>query len=152
MFTTINAKEILLNDDESLSVNLFLYVEKNMSEKIISYINNPSYKVWEIKDENGLTILHKSCYLNNTSLSLSMVRETKRRLGISANFTSFINSKTDEGLTPLHYTAYKGNLEVSKFYTPEEFEDLQNLAKKIGIKHYQINPLVRSSYRAAEMV
>ena len=46
----------------------------------------------------------------------------------------------------------KAHLEVSKFYTPEEFEDLQNLAKKIGIKHYQINPLVRSSYRAAEMV
>ena len=46
----------------------------------------------------------------------------------------------------------KEHLEVSKFYTPEEFEDLQKLAEKIGIKHYQINPLVRSSYRAAEMV
>ena len=46
----------------------------------------------------------------------------------------------------------KTHLEVSKYYTPEEFEELQKLAKKIGIKHYQINPLVRSSYRAAEMV
>ena len=45
----------------------------------------------------------------------------------------------------------KQHLEVSKYYTPEEFERLQLLAKKIGIKHYQINPLVRSSYRAAEM-
>lgn len=46
----------------------------------------------------------------------------------------------------------KNHLEVSKYYTPEEFEELQQLASKIGIKHYQINPLVRSSYRAAEMV
>lgn len=46
----------------------------------------------------------------------------------------------------------KEHLEVAKYYTPEEFEKLQNLAQKIGIKHYQINPLVRSSYRAAEMV
>lgn len=46
----------------------------------------------------------------------------------------------------------KQHLEVSKYYTLEEFEELQMLAKKIGIKHYQINPLVRSSYRAAEMV
>ena len=46
----------------------------------------------------------------------------------------------------------KKHLEVSKFYTPEEFKKLQKLAKKIGIMHYQINPLVRSSYRAAEMI
>ncbi len=46
----------------------------------------------------------------------------------------------------------KSHLEVSKYYTPEEFELLQKLAEKAGIKHYQINPLVRSSYRAADMV
>ena len=45
----------------------------------------------------------------------------------------------------------KEHLEVSKYYTPEEFEELQKLAQNVGIKHYQINPLVRSSYRAAEM-
>ena len=39
----------------------------------------------------------------------------------------------------------------AKYYTPKEFEPLQKLAEKIGIKHYQINPLVRSSYRAAEI-
>ena len=46
----------------------------------------------------------------------------------------------------------KNHLEVEKYYTPEEFEQLQKLAKKVGITHYQINPLVRSSYRAAEMI
>lgn len=45
----------------------------------------------------------------------------------------------------------KKHMNVSKYYTLDEFESLQNLAKKMGIKHYQINPLVRSSYRAAEM-
>ncbi len=46
----------------------------------------------------------------------------------------------------------KEHLEVSKYYTLEEFEQLQNLAHKIGFKNYQINPLVRSSYKAANMV
>lgn len=46
----------------------------------------------------------------------------------------------------------KEHLEVVKYYTPEEYEFLQNLADKIGIKHHQIGPLVRSSYRAAELV
>lgn len=42
----------------------------------------------------------------------------------------------------------KLHLEVSKYYTLEEFEDLKTLAKKIGFKNYQIGPLVRSSYHA----
>lgn len=46
----------------------------------------------------------------------------------------------------------KKHLEVSKYYTPEEYEQLKILAQKIGIKHYQIGPLVRSSYRAAELI
>ena len=33
----------------------------------------------------------------------------------------------------------------------KEFEDLKTLAKKIGFKNYQIGPLVRSSYNAAEL-
>ena len=44
----------------------------------------------------------------------------------------------------------KAHLPVEKYYTIEEFEQLKTLAKKIGIKNYQIGPLVRSSYNAAE--
>lgn len=43
----------------------------------------------------------------------------------------------------------KEHLEVAKFYTLEEFEDLKKLAEKVGIKNHQIGPLVRSSYHAA---
>lgn len=44
----------------------------------------------------------------------------------------------------------KSHLPVEKYYTLEEFEQLKALAKKVGIKNYQIGPLVRSSYNAAE--
>lgn len=46
----------------------------------------------------------------------------------------------------------KSHLEVSKYYTPDEYDRLKLLAEKIGIKHYQIGPLVRSSYRASELI
>ncbi len=46
----------------------------------------------------------------------------------------------------------KEHLEISKYYTPSEYEDLKALAEKVGIKHYQIGPLVRSSYRASELI
>ncbi|MFA7658530.1 MAG: lipoyl synthase [Candidatus Gastranaerophilaceae bacterium] len=44
----------------------------------------------------------------------------------------------------------KKHLGVNKYYTLEEFEELKALAKKIGIRNYQIGPLVRSSYNACE--
>ena len=46
----------------------------------------------------------------------------------------------------------KKHLEVAKFYTPEEFAELDKLALNVGFTHRQIGPLVRSSYRAAELV
>ena len=46
----------------------------------------------------------------------------------------------------------KKHLEVAKYYTPEEFVKLDKLAEKIGFVHRQIGPLVRSSYRASELV
>ncbi len=46
----------------------------------------------------------------------------------------------------------KQHLEVAKYYTPEEYDELKALAQKAGINNYQIGPLVRSSYRASELV
>ena len=43
----------------------------------------------------------------------------------------------------------KAHLPVAKYYTLEEFEDLRKLAQKVGFKNYQIDPLVRSSYKAS---
>ena len=44
----------------------------------------------------------------------------------------------------------KTHLPVAKYYTLEEFEELRKLAEKVGFTNYQINPLVRSSYKAAQ--
>lgn len=44
----------------------------------------------------------------------------------------------------------KEHLPVAKYYTLDEFEELRTLAKEIGFKNYQIDPLVRSSYKAAQ--
>lgn len=46
----------------------------------------------------------------------------------------------------------KKHLEVDKYYTLEEFEQIKELAKKVGFKHFQIGPLVRSSYMAKDLI
>ena len=46
----------------------------------------------------------------------------------------------------------KEHLEVSKYYTLEEYETLKQMAKDAGFKNFQIGPLVRSSYNAAGLI
>lgn len=46
----------------------------------------------------------------------------------------------------------KEHLEVSKYYTLDEYEILKQMAIESGFKHYQIGPLVRSSYNASGLL
>jgi len=46
----------------------------------------------------------------------------------------------------------KEHLPVAKYYKLEEYENLKQIAKGVGIENYQIGPLVRSSYRANELI
>ena len=42
----------------------------------------------------------------------------------------------------------KNHVEIKKYYTPKEFEELKNIAIDLGFKHVESGPLVRSSYHA----
>ncbi|MDR7072915.1 lipoyl synthase [Fictibacillus barbaricus] len=46
----------------------------------------------------------------------------------------------------------KKHLKVQKYYTPEEFKELRDIAFSKGFKHCESGPLVRSSYHADEQV
>ena len=45
----------------------------------------------------------------------------------------------------------KQNASIQKYYTPKEFEDMRELALKLGFREVESGPLVRSSYRAHKM-
>lgn len=46
----------------------------------------------------------------------------------------------------------KRHLNVEKFYTPEEFNELKRMALKLGFKFVASGPLVRSSYKASDFL
>jgi len=46
----------------------------------------------------------------------------------------------------------KKHLPIARFYTLEEFEELEDFGKELGFKWVESGPLVRSSYHAAEQV
>ena len=44
------------------------------------------------------------------------------------------------------------HLPVSRYYTPEEFNELRDIGLDMGFRHVEAGPLVRSSYHAWEQV
>ena len=46
----------------------------------------------------------------------------------------------------------KKHLKVERYYHPDEFKELKEIALKKGFKHCESGPLVRSSYHADEQV
>lgn len=69
---------------------------------------------------------------------------------VEETLTDLKNNNVDIVTIGQYIQPSKAHLGVNKYYTLDEFEQLKTLAKKVGIKNYQIGPLVRSSYNAAE--
>ena len=100
----VNQSEFLdaINDEET--------------QKIKNYLNDLNLKIYQIKDENGYTPLHRSVFKNNYDLTLQIINKVKREVGLgpSNKIENFINEKTNEGYTALHYAAIVGNLKIVK--------------------------------------
>lgn len=71
---------------------------------------------------------------------------------IEETFKDLSSARCDIVTVGQYISPSKSHMEVLKYYTPEDYERIKGLAVSCGIKHYQIGPLVRSSYRAAELV
>lgn len=93
---------------------IFDYIEQKNYDKIKEIFSNTDYKVWQLKDENGYTILHKSVFNNDIETTNLILEEFKKRLGMKTkdSLPKFINEKTNEGLTALHYASSKGNINL----------------------------------------
>ncbi|MBO5435655.1 lipoyl synthase, partial [bacterium] len=93
--------------------------------------------------KNNSDILTKSGLMVGLGETVEQITET---------LTDLKNAGVDIVTIGQYIQPSKLHLGVAKYYTPEEFEELDKLAEKIGFEHRQIGPLVRSSYRAAELV
>ena len=113
---------------ENLSINKETEKITENSKTFFSYINNlqnsnisliykyftdPLYRSWTFIDIEGNTALHKSISSSLTNLAITIINNIK--LFISENeFFEYINKKTKQGYTSLHYAIIKGNMEIIK--------------------------------------
>ena len=93
--------------------DFFDSLNEENEQKYINYIKNKSIKIWNYKDEHGLTPLHKSISLNLYELTKEILLSSKENLS-QKEFNSFINYGTNKGQTPLHYASFVGNIKLIK--------------------------------------
>ena len=102
---------------------------------------NCSLKVLKYIKENS-DILTKSGLMIGLGETFEQIEET---------LIDLKNSGCDILTMGQYIQPSKEHLEVAKYYSLEEYEELKALADKIGFKKHQIGPLVRSSYRAVDL-
>lgn len=99
-----------------------------------------SMDLLKYSSDKGLTV--KSGLMIGFGETLADIRET-------------LNELADRGCTIVTVGQYlksdKDNYDVMKYYHPDEFMEIENIAKEAGIKKALCGPLVRSSYRAMEV-
>ena len=119
MFSRISSVHHTFNQTKDLSLNSYEFFEAIKGgeiEKCRQFFYNPNIKAWELKDENNYTALHFSAFKNNYDLTLLILEEIKKGLGINSSkkISEFINAKNKEGITALHYSVINGNITIFK--------------------------------------
>ena len=117
MFTRATSSFHVSNQSKELSLNSYEFFEAIKTgdiEKCRQFFYDPNMKAWELRDDNNYTILHFAVFKNNYDLTLLILEEIKKGLGINSSkkLSDFINSKNKEGITALHYSVINGNIKI----------------------------------------
>ena len=102
-------------------LELFEAIENEDDYKIRSILSsNPKAKIWTYLEDNQYTILHRLSFRHINSQNykfFNIVRDILSFVAIQfnekandPNFIKFINSKTNQGYTAMHYAAFRGNI------------------------------------------
>ena len=100
-----------------------------------------SLGVLEFIKDNSNDIITKTGLMVGLGETLDELHQT---------FADIKKAKVDILTVGQYIAPSKKHLRVEKYYAPNEFEVLENMARKVGIKYTVFAPLARSSYRAAE--
>jgi palmitoyltransferase len=111
---------------KNISTNSLLLINKNLqenSDKFFKYISEENidacklyfedikYQAWNFIDSDGFNPLHKSVNINSLELTEKIIKISKNNLNLN-QFNDFINKKSNNGFTPLHYASLKGNMKI----------------------------------------
>jgi lipoic acid synthetase len=99
--------------------------------------------------ERSLDVLrrsHAAGLLTKSGLMLGLGEDAPE---VEATLVSLREAGVDMLTIGQYLRPSQAHLPVGRYYTPAEFDDLGEYARRLGFRHVESGPLVRSSYRAA---
>jgi lipoic acid synthetase len=112
-------------------------------ENIYPLINRPVQNY-----RRSLKILEKAKAMGATTKSGLMIGLGEKKHDIFKAFADLKAVSCDLLTIGQYLQPSKFNVPTRKYYTPEEFAELKNIALECGFSEVESGPLVRSSYRA----
>lgn len=114
---------------ETFEVNsqniLFEFIENADFENFKQVIKkqNTGIKFWKLVDKDGNTLLNKTAFydledfcefiINETKSSLiTEENENENEIDVNAELSAYVNTCDDNGFSPLHYAAFRGNIKI----------------------------------------
>ncbi|CAM3024928.1 lipoyl synthase [Sporolactobacillus spathodeae] len=106
------------------------------------------------KYDRSLAVLKRVKELspNTPTKSSIMVGLGETREEILQTMDDLLDNKVDIMVIGQYLQPTRKHLDVVRYYSPEEFEELRQIALQKGFRHCEAGPLARSSYHADEQV
>ena len=102
--------------------------------------------------ENSITLLKNIKKRNRKIKTKSgfMIGIGENKNQILKTMDDLINADVDFLTIGQYLQPTKKHADIKKYYTPKEFEEFKEIGLKMGFKHIESGPLVRSSYHAEQ--
>ncbi|CAD8186278.1 unnamed protein product [Paramecium octaurelia] len=99
-------------DHSSPEIRLLCLAQSNDLEQFSNLLTSRPLDLSAIQNSKGFTVLHYACFNNSYQMCEIIINHQERRENNSLNMENFINSATIDKYTPLHFAAYRGNLQI----------------------------------------
>jgi len=99
----------------SPEAQLLSYAHLNRLDQITCFLQqNPEMEITTIKDARRYSLLHIACLNNQMTTCRYFLEYVTKKNASERTLLLWVNSRTDEGFTPLHFASFKGNIQLIK--------------------------------------
>ena len=126
-------KEKAYNSDEDEIIELILLQNE---EELKLMLSEKEYPIWDYKskENDNSSVLNLSVYKNDFNITNILINYCKKYN--EEHLIEFINCKNDQGIAPIHYAAFKGDIKIIELLI-ENGADIRNLTNRgLNIIHY----------------
>ena len=115
---------------------LFDYILDEDEAKIEDMLNKKRLPIWEYKnrDSHNSSVLNISAYKGNYRITQILIDYCKKYN--NDNLEQFINEENDQGITPIHYASFRGDINIIKLLIENGADFRKKTKRELNVIHY----------------